>query len=424
MSDPRPVSGLERLWLAAGRLAPPFALHFVVELSEALPKSDVERAVLALHMAWPRLHVRLEGQLRGARWRPDPAPPALHHHPRLPWAEGPLPDALLDALNAGAGPDPERGPTLWWTLCDGPRPLLVLSGLHAILDGRTGYAALAALFASLRGEAPPVPGPPLHEGQRAAALGARPIPPPPADQAAPFSPDGQPEAQGSAVVRRRVEVAPRRPLALLLAAIAEGRPGLPLRVDLPVDLRAPELGLRLGNLTGLLRLTLPTGGPQDPIARAELIQNTIAQAISAGAHLGGTLEAQRLCGLPLWLLAGVGRRRARAERRAERVSVSMTLSNLGRIDLAPLFTGSVRAISCATLPPPSPGLPVLCTMTGALDAAGACALELVAAAPAAWISPEALDRLISGWAALLGGGAPVGVPASGDVRAAPLPTVP
>lgn len=404
MSTVRRVSGLERLWLAAGRLAPPFALHFVVELSQPIPEDSLQQAILALHKAWPGLHVRAEGSLRAARWRPDPRPPALHRHPSLPWAEGPQDPALLEALHRGAGADPERGPTLWWSCCAGPRPLLVLSGLHAILDGRTGQAALEALFGLLRGEPPPSPGPPLHEGERAAALGAQPSPPPEADRAAPFPPAGRPGASGAGMVRRRVAVAPKRPLALLLAAIAEGRPAHRLRVDLPVDLRAPELGLRLGNLTGLLRLELPSGGTLGLHDRAALIQNSITEGIASGAHLGSALEAQRLCGLPLWLLSAVGRRRAAAERAAEQVAISMTLSNLGRVHLSRLSAGEIRALSCATLPPASPGLPLLLTMTGVVDADGGCALELVAAGPNAWIgAADGLDPLVAAWAAALAG---------------------
>ena len=410
MDGVRRVSGLERLWLAAGRVAPPFALHFIVELTELPGEDSLQQAILALHSAWPTLHVRLQGSLSGCRWAPAAEAPPLRCFAGLPWGEGALAPALLEALDGGAGA-PERGPTLWFSRCAGPRPLLVLSGLHSVLDGRSGYAILEALFGLLRGEAPGQPGPPLHEGARAKALGASLVAPPPADREAPFPPGGQPGAVGGNLVYHRLDVAPRRPLALALAAIARARPEAQLRVDLPVDLRAPELGLRLGNLTGLLRLELPEAEGHSLDSLAQIIQNSISDAILARDHLGGTLEAQRLVGLPLWLIAGVGRRRAAAERHAERVQVSMTASNLGRIDLGRLSAGPCRSVGAVTLPPFSPGLPALLTLTGCAAADGSCALSLVVAAPTSWIDADGLRRFMAGLAAALQGAAPTMGPA-------------
>ena len=354
--------------------------------------------------------MRLQGTLSGSHWAPAADPPPLRCFVGLPWGEGALDPALLTALDGGAGA-PERGPTLWFSRCEGPRPLLVLSGLHSVLDGRSGYAILEALFSLLRGEAPGQPAPPMHEGERAKALGARLVAPPPADREAPFPPAGQPGAVGGSLVYKRLAVAPRRPLALALAAIARARPEAQLRVDLPVDLRAPELGLCLGNLTGLLRLELPPAAEHSLESLAQIIQNNISEGISNGDHLGGTLEAQRLVGLPLWLIAGVGRRRAAAERRAARVQVSMTASNLGRIDLRRLSAGPCRAVGAVTLPPFSPGLPALLTLTGCASADGSCALSVVAAAPAGWIEADGLRRFVDDLTAALQGAAAASGPA-------------
>jgi hypothetical protein len=375
----RAVSGMERLWLAAGRVAPPFAVHAVVELDAVPDEGALAAAIGALHAAWPGLSPRLRGALRGARWAPAPAP-ALALCPAPGWAEGDI-SAAVAALDAAAALDPD-GPSLRWLLLPGPPARLVLSTLHAITDGRGALTMLAALAGLLRGQAPPPLPPQRHEGDEALARGGRPVPPPPADAAAPFAPDGDPADRGRRTVRRRVAPAPRAPLARALAAAARARPGARLRVDVPVDLRSPAHGLQTGNLSGLLRVELPeaAGGPDGAAA----VDAALRAALDAGAHLHTTAEAQRVRAWPLWLVAAEAGRRAAAERARGAVPVSFTFSNLGRVPLRTLDMGTARCTSFYPIPPAAPGLPALCTLTGGDDGAGGVHLELLVSAPARW----------------------------------------
>lgn len=392
----RAVSGMERLWLAAGRVAPPFAVHAVVELDAVPDERALALAIGALHAAWPDLSPRLAGVLRGARWAPAPAPP-LALCPDLTWEDGDI-SAAIAALDAAAALDPD-GPSLRWLLVPGPPARLVLSTLHAITDGRGALTMLTALAELLRGQAPPPLPSQRHEGDEALARGGRPVPPPLADAAAPYAPDGDPADRGRRTLRRRVALAPRAPLARALAAAARARPGARLRVDVPVDLRRPALGPQTGNLSGLLRVELPAeaGGPEG----VAVVDAALRAAIDAGAHLHTTAEAQRVRSWPLWLIAGEAERRAAAERARGAVPVSFTFSNLGRVPLRTLDMGSARCTSFYPIPPAAPGLPALCTLTGGDDGAGRVHLELLVSAPARWASAPTLAAWVEALGAAL-----------------------
>lgn len=366
MSAPaRPLSGLERVWLVADRLLPPFVIQLLLEGEGQVPASAWEAALQRAAEALPGARVRLRGWLRGARWEHDGP------LPRFRRAEAPAWDGMSEA---GAPfllePLDPRGPVVELVSC-GPR--LVLRALHAAMDGRGLLLFAEALFAALRGEAPPAA---TDLGLRDADLldAAQLAEPgrPPARTMPPLSPPGS----GPRPIWRRRRLEGDRRVAELIAALAPGR----ARVDVPVDLRRHRPGLlSTANLTGLVRLELGPGVD---------IEAALAGAIERGEHLRFVAQGERLRGLPLWLLVAAGRGEAKKGQQTGRYGSSGTVSHLGRVRLDRLSGGGFHARRAAILPPASPDLPVL--ITALFDEHG---LEVVAAAPQGGEPERALERL-------------------------------
>ena len=392
-----PLGAMERVWLVAGRLAPPFVIRFVVELDHLPDPNTLQAAWSTTIAAIPLLRARLRGVLGWTQWVPDGPHPPL----------GTLPtDHLrgLDPDGPGCDPqifgdlglDPYKGPVAALQTCPGGTPRLILTILHTICDGRGGLAILDHLFAHLRGESPDPPPPPLPDTHFLAPTG--PIPPPPAQTAdCPYPPvsagDAGIRARSSGLpstgwlVRRRLPTAPADALGQLLAAFRQ--PGRHLQVDVPVDLR-PAGTARPGNATGILQLDLDQL-PAEPTA----IRAHIRTLVGARAHEGvvrGTAPARRL---PLALLHHWGRSKASSERKTGKLRHSATLTNLGRIDLARVSTPTSRASALWLAPPHAPGLPLLLTMASG-EQAGGGTLDLCGAFPTTWADPATAVAFFDG----------------------------
>ena len=145
----RPLSGVERLWLAAASIAPPFANQIVLEgrfeqaLSDALPRWREAMRVVAA--ALPGSRSRLEGRGVRTRWVSD----------------GPLPQVLcVDGTRwsgeSGEGAvflddrfDARSGPISNVLLVRGSPARVVVRSLHAAMDGRGTLVLAEALMAAL-----------------------------------------------------------------------------------------------------------------------------------------------------------------------------------------------------------------------------------------------------------------------------------
>lgn len=363
----RPLSGLERVLLVADRLMPPFVLQLVLEGQGQVPGERLQAALNQAAGALPGARVRLVGSLKQTRW--------VHDGPLPRWRQAQAP-AWDGQSEAGAPflaePLSPSGPVVELVEV-GPR--LVLRALHAAMDGAGLLLFAEALFASLRGETPsPATG--LSRVDRElidpALLSQKGTPP--ARNMPPLAPTGR--GPGTTWRRLRIPGPVEDLLPQVIAALAPGR----ARVDVPVDLRGLEPGLRsTANLCGMVRLEV---GPGVDLARA------LAGAIERGEAQRVVAQADRLRGLPLWLLSWAGRREIAKGRRSGRFTTSATIGTLGRVDREALSGGGWRTERMFLIPPTSPDLPLVVTLVE--DDEG---VELVAATPRGGDPGVALSRV-------------------------------
>lgn len=377
----RPLSGLERAWLIGGRIAPPFAIHMVVEAPAPL---DVDRWITAIDgagAAWPGLRARLTGALRGTRWIAEDRPLPIEIG-STPW-RGDRPDPRLEApLIPGPGaralllPDDGR---------------VVFSAHHALTDGRGLFGFVEDVARALAGE--PVRGAvggPLIDAELARGLtDVTPFEPPSPTAAPPFP--GEPAAVSGLTWRRRRLPAGSNVVPRLVAAVRQ-MAGEPQTIGVPVDLRRHMPDLRSSaNLTGVAHLDVPA-----PDATA--IRAALDRALAARAAAGHALHAEMVRGLPLWMMTAIARRLDRRRRTRRHQPVSAVVSSLGRHDLR-LDGAPLRVLF---VPPGSAGLPLFIGLCG--DAAG---IELSAVVPRAWagVDGAGLDPWLDGLVAAFAGGA-------------------
>lgn len=383
----RRLSGLERIWLMADRIAPPFVNQLVLEAPGGdLDAVDWDGAVDAAAAAVPGISARLRGILGWTRWTAGPGPRVMR-----------VTDSAWDGWSGGGAPflarrlDPRRGPVAEVVLVAGPTPRLVLRTHHAALDGRGTMLFMETLARVARGQDPvPVPDDPTTDLQLARDLGATPEASVSSDCVSPLGPA---VAAPFAVrwVRRRFEGPTRGLLARTAAALAEHVPEAlrdRVRLDVPVDMRRHRTALRsTANLTGLIRLR-----PAGPMGTSELVSaiaDRLREGLRAAEEARFPLVPPVLAWLPLWLTEGVAKRSARRSLKDGAFSTTATISNLGRLDLPALAVPGFAPTRAFFIPPGSPGLPLFLTLTG--DDEG---VTLCGSAPLALASNGRLEALL------------------------------
>jgi hypothetical protein len=390
--QPRRVSGLERAWLVADRLRPPFVNQLVLEGEGGLSQGAVERAVQQTAAVMPGLSVRARGWLRGAQWVPGGPPPPVRVEDGAAW-DGRSPDGapfLVQPL------DPVDGPIAEVVLLEGsPDGLtrLVIRTHHAALDGRGAQHLAEGLFAALRGQDPePVGSGPDTDADVAALAGVPSRKDPPPDRG---SPTGASTSDAFEVtwLRRRVEGRFRGLLSQAIVALwSASQPFAtePLRVGVPVDLRRYRPGLRsTANLTGILHVDL--GGVTDLAAAQARARSRLAHGLDAHAAAAHALGLSGLRNLPLWFVTWAARRQALEGLQTGRFSTSATVSNLGRQDLDLYRGGGFEARRAFWIPPGQPGLPLFLALSG--DDFG---VELCGSMPVGLASGGRLAALLDG----------------------------
>lgn len=396
------LSGLERVWLTASRINPPFAIVFIAEYEGRPHLDDLRVAMKRVAAAHPRLRARLKGAGPWTRWRADgPTPQVATLH--APGWDG-LDHQGVEALSNPF--DVHRGPNVRLHRIDGvdsTRCRLALSAPHALVDGRGLLFALEELCRALRGEPLRQSVMTLNDFEWARRLGGAQGPAPPAEAPDRTSlwPLRQPNAaRWSPHWRRvRVERPPRRPLgptlmALMRAAQAawSGHEGAPrLRVSVPVDLRRhrPPSPI-VGNLTGLVHLELNDWAAAQ--GGSDAIIDKLMDEIERGEHLAPVHRAEALRWWPLWLMALLGERAAIGQQRGGLLPTSASVTNVGAVDRSRFAVPGASCQGVFMIPPGSASLPLFLSMSGDRDA-----LELVGFSNDAFITPEGLkltmDRL-------------------------------
>lgn len=359
----RRVSGLERVWVAAERIAPPFAISVVVEPASPVSLEALRDAVRAAAEVHPGMRlVRRRG-----RW----------------WVGGEVP---VQAAAGDAWPmDPL--PTSCEALHLGDR--FALRARHATTDGRGFWGFVEDVCHALDGRAllGSVAGPETDgDLARNAPPHARFVSPR-EDVPAPGGPAS--DASGMVWAVRRIPVV-RQALPRIVCALHAAADVGPMRVGVPVDLRryAPTERRRAANLTGVVHLDLDAPTPE-----------SVADAIRAGVDrheaAAHAIAGEVTRAVPLWLMSWLGRRAVDRQRRTGRHPVSATVSNIGR---TPLTIAGAPARSF-WIPPYNPGMPLLIVFAGDHDS-----IAVSATAPAAYGDSGRLDALLDRLAAELSAG--------------------
>ncbi len=388
MTAGRSISGVEWVWLAADRIAPPFCNQLVVEGDGAgVGYDELVDAVSAAAEVQPGSRVRRRGQL----WVADGGAPRVRAVDGAGW-DGRGPDGA-PFLRVPLPPAHATCEVLSVTGGDVPR--LVFRTHHAAMDGQGTLLFADAVCAALRGEAPrPAEAGPTTDASLAASAGRSAEPAVPIDCPPPVRGVSGGASRGVTWRRRRVAGRFRRMLPRLAVAVAAAA-GEPCRVDVPVDLRPLRPDLRSSaNLTGLVRLPV---APADDIVA---VTTRLRGLLDARAGADFVLAASALRRLPLAVIAAGGKAKAARQLTLGRYGTTATLSNLGRLDLdrfaAPGFTPRASFF----IPPGSPGLPLFVACNG--DAAG---VEICATMPAALASHGRLEGLLDRFEAALTDGA-------------------
>jgi len=170
----------------------------------------------------------------------------------------------------------------------------------------------------------------------------------------------------------------------VLLSILAGRLGRAIRVDVPVDMRRHEPGLRsTANLTGLLRVEVHPGDSPS------VIQQRIRAQLAHSEEADFVLGVAGLRHVPLWLMTQVARRGLRKSQLTGLFETAGTVSNLGRLDPQRFSYDEFLCERVFFIPPGSPGLPFFATLTGS-----AAAVELVVAMPRWLVAEEDLGQIV------------------------------
>lgn len=376
----RPVSGLERAWLAADRIQSPFVNQLVLE-GVGVPGPEALRiAVEQAAAVHPGSTLRLRGFLRNLRWSSDGPAPLVSVVDAPDWS-GNSP-AGAEFLQRPLRPD--TGPVVEVVLVRGADPddatghRVVFRTHHAAMDGRGTWLFASDVFRALRGE--PLLGSesgPWIDADYARMATDEARTDPPADRGAPT---GSPLSSEFATTWARVRVPgsfrgllPKALVALWKASRAHTTD--PMRFAVPVDLRRYRPDRRTtANLTGIVHLDLAgVAGSAQAHAR---VRARLTAGMNGHHAAAMVLGAERVRGLPLWLMGWAGARFARQRLETGRFPTSATVSNLGRQDLALVSAPAFRATRAFWIPPGSPSMPLFVSLNG--DARG---LDIVATAP-------------------------------------------
>lgn len=385
----RLLSPVERIWLVADRLEPPFAPALVLEGEGELDLAALSAAVERAAEANPGARVVLRGWLSRSRWV------GTGPMPRVERVEG----AGWDARSGEEAPfldrplDPRRGPVLEVLLVPGSVTRLVFRVHHAVMDGRGLFHFVEDVFRALRGEA--------LEGSSSEQTDlelARRLAPDPAARRREdcLAPTGARRGGDTKSVWRRVSIPGTfsRALPRVLCCVARHARSFgtgEVRIGVPVDLRGRTDAERsTANLTGILDLDLPAQ------ATVASVQAALEQALAQHRAAAFVLEAEFIRGVPLWLATAVARASTRRVCRNDRYESSGTVSNLGRVPVERFAGGGFATRAAFFVPPGTASHACFIVLCGHPEG-----LEAVVTMPGDLASEGRLDELLDALGAAL-----------------------
>lgn len=350
----RSLSPIERLWLVAETMAPPFAIEIVVE---GPPPSGIEQAVRLATEANPGVRGRLQGWLAGCRWV-DGGEPIPVSHATDPYGPGPQRTDPLDGVDVTVHPN-----------------AVVFRGRHALVDGRGLLHFAEDTWRALRGEEPLGSQTIGTDLELARSSGAERIPYPPEQHGAVtgLHRGGPIVVWGKRTVSGPVPRLLPRVMAAVIAEARRHQPGIPVCLHVPVDLR--RQGERtVANRTGMLFVG------EDQLETVRERRHEAAGWILAQAPLRF---------LPLALLGWAARLAARNSIERSRFGATAVVSNVGRVDPSAFDAPEGRASSVYMVPPGTAATAAFLSLTGFGDR-----IEIVAVLPEGLASDGRLEALL------------------------------
>lgn len=349
----RALSPIERSWLVAASLRPPFAIEIVVE--GPVP-AGLEDAVRVATDANPGVRGRLRGWLHTSRWED-------------------VGDVPVHRVATSFGPGPQRQDPLEGVDVTAFSNAVVFRGRHALVDGRGLLHFAADVYRVLRGEPPlgsEVVGTDL---ELAWSLGSERIGYPPEQHAAVT---GLHQGGAGVVWGRRTIPGPvpnllQRVMQGIVDEAARHLPDVPVCLHVPVDLRR-EGERTVANRTGMLFVT------------PDALDSVRARRHEAAAWIRA-LGPVRF--LPLGLLAWVAGSAAAASIRRSRFGATAVVSNLGPIDPDRFVAPEGPARTVYMVPPGTPATAAFIALQGFGDH-----IEIVAVVPEGLASDGRLDALL------------------------------
>ena len=384
----RTLSAVERLWIVANRLRPPFCNQAVLEGDGEIDGKRWRAALETVTKAHPGTCLVLRGSLGKSHWVPE-SPPPLREVDGSKWdGRSPQGAPFLDVPLS-----PHTGPTCEVVVAHGSPTRVAFRSHHAAMDGRGTLVWAQDLFRALRGEPLLGSGSELTDMDLARSLDAGVNPVRREDC---IAPTGGTRGYEQGTTWRRVTLPGRHSkllprTAIALAAMARSVPGQQggiVRFDIPVDMRFRRAGLAsTANLTGMIHLPVAEGDTAEDLARDLTRQVAERREASFG------LEMNVLGGIPLGLMTWLGKLGVqRCHRRCRYIS-SGVLSNLGRLPLETCEGGGFRPFTGFFIPPASDSNPFFLTLAGGVPD-GEPAVELAAALPVSLATDARLERAL------------------------------
>lgn len=374
---------MERLWLAADAVAPPYANQVVVEGQGIIDQGRLQDAVDKASEANPGSRLVLKGALRGCYWQDSGLRPPIRYLKDVTWDGRGSDNAPF--LKRGL---PYRGPTCEVLYLESsPVTRLVFRSNHGAMDGMGTVYWAEDIFRVLRGEEPlgSLSDPPgLVTFLRQFTDRTRKMPP-----VNSIAPTGRVQGLQAGTRWKRItftgsfsKVLGKVGWALARSAWQHG-PG-PVMLAIPVDLRQRQPGLRTtNNMSMALYVEVtPQDSPED-IARE--VKRQLDEKYDCMLFEGGTvvdLIPIAFLGLGLKLITLSWHHKGT-------YSSSTLLSNLGRLNRDNFRGAGFQADTVFLIPPRVDGIPSFVVLTGCADR-----LEVTVSLPTVLATDNRLERLL------------------------------
>jgi len=380
----RPLATVERLWLAADAVAPPYANQVVVEGRGVIDQGRLEDAVAKASQANPGSRLVLKGALQGCYWLDSGLTPPVRC----------LKDVTWDGRGSENAPFLKTALTYHGPICEvlyleGSSGVtrLVFRSNHGAMDGMGTVYWAEEVFRVLRGEEPL--GPHAEPTSMVAFLRqfterTRKIPPVNC-----IAPTGEARGLYAGTRWQRLsftgsfsKVLGRVGWALARSARHYGHG--PVMLAIPVDMRQRQPGLR--TTTNMSMALYVEVGPEDgPEEIAREVKRQLDERYDCMLFEGGTMVDL----IPIVLLElGLKLITLHCHRKGGYSSTAL-ISNLGRLNRDNFCGGGFQADTVFLIPPRVDGIPAFVVLTGCADR-----LEVTVSLPNVLATEGRFERLL------------------------------